>query len=732
LTAKRGALVTRRFILPAVLLVALVTTPVPVSADPIVQQPMSVSTSMRYQVTFAARTCTMYSQVMANRVRDDTAESPVSPGRDNTYDDGAGVDPDVEASQANGCEPLNGWRFTLGGGHEKNGPLSSVTGPLTDVGPTASDTPLLDPLGKPTQKVLAGSITVTLTADQVSLAIGGQLWAQGGAPDDPLLSGSMPEYGFGALRCAYDGRSDTNAQRVGFPAGVRHVFCFAYYVRSAAPTGTLVVRAKPTRAVGYPQRFEFDASPSYAANKKVELVSAGDPDDVSLTRTSGGTPSTIVGHAPDGWRLTDLGCSKSGSGDSLIVADAATATANVTLAPGEIVVCTYTFDPPVVATGLSVKVFSDLAAGSFGVTVSSAAGATALQAEPKGDGSAAAATGADVSSLSLATPGRYTLTVAPPQGQSGVWTLGGINCDGVELRASGLTATVNVPMDGSLDCVLRMKRRAASIDLSTVTVGGTGSAPYVIMPVAGGGSWTAGATTTGFGVPAPATGDLPEALDFGTYLIMPYAPESTVNGSWKLSSFVCDPGDPAPAASAGGNLVKLTPGDPTAKCVATFNFDESTKLRVNLRFDGDTTAHQQTVALDVSCADGSTGRVVGPAQDDSQQTLPTPLGFLDPTRCTFERPPDGAPPTVSATVSAALDPAPGNAPLSLPATVEIKRDVAEYTVTVTITYSSLAKAPQESTVLNSFRILPMALIGAGLAGLGLVILLVMVVRSRGV
>ena len=85
-------------------------------------------------------------------------------------------------------------------------------------------------------------------------------------------------------------------------------------------------------------------------------------------------------------------------------------------------------------------------------------------------------------------------------------------------------------------------------------------------------------------------------------------------------------------------------------------------------------------------------------------------------------------------VGATLDPAPGNAPLSIPGTVDIGgdagKDVDLYTVTVTVTFTADDAAPTQQKVLDTFRILPVALIGAGLVGIGLVILLIMVLRSR--
>jgi hypothetical protein len=225
---------------------------------------------------------------------------------------------------------------------------------------------------------------------------------------------------------------------------------------------------------------------------------------------------------------------------------------------------------------------------------------------------------------------------------------------------------------------------------------------------------------------------VPGALPYGSYLVTPLAPRSTVEGSWRLSSFACDPGDRVGTEETGTMVVPLALNAAEAKCVATFQLVPSTRLSLALRFAGDTSERDRPAVLSVTCTDGSTGVVVLPANDFTERSLPQPLGFLDATQCTVDRPDDGAASSSTTSVSAALDPAPGNAPLSLPGRVEIKRDVAEYQVTVTITYTATDEPPRQATVLDTFRVLPVALIGAGLVGLGLVILLVMVVRSRAV
>jgi hypothetical protein len=701
----------------------------PAHAEDPPPQPQSVSTSMRYQVTFVAQVCSVYPQIMANRVSDDSVEAPAAPGRASAYVDAQPVDPDIESANGNGCSPLNGWRFTLGGGREKKSALSTVTGSTLDVGPTAPDAPRLDANGRSAGKMISGAVTVTLTDDQARLAATRQLWAQGGTPDDPLLASTQPGYGFGVLRCGFDGRAGANVQWIAFPAAIRHVFCFAYYVRSAGPSATLIIRAKTTRPVGFPQRFVFDASPSYTASRQIALTSSGAPADATFVRTAGGAPSQIVAHTPADWRLAELSCSTTGAGQSTTGTDLIAAVSQVTLAPGEIVTCAYTFEPPPSPAGLTLRVFSDLPGGQFGVAVNGDGGPRALRAEPPGDGSAVLATGADLSAL---TPGQYAVTLSPPATDASLWTLSGIACNGTEVKPGGLTATVTLAGAAPVDCTLRVSHKQGTLDLRAVTVGGVASAAFAVVPVGGGSDWSAVATTTGFGVPASARGEVPAALRLGSYLVTPLAPRSTVEGSWRLSSFACDPGDPASSQTSGADVVPLAVGRPDARCVATFLFEPSTRLQLTLRFAGDTAGRSGAAVLQVLCADGSQGRVVLPADDYTERSLPQPLGFLDPTRCAVDRPDDGAAVPARASVTAVLDPAPGNAPLALPGSVAVARDVPDYTVTVTISYTAIEAAPRQATVLGTFRVLPVALIGAGLVGIGLVILLVMVVRSRTV
>ncbi|MGI5178910.1 prealbumin-like fold domain-containing protein [Dactylosporangium sp. CA-152071] len=695
------------------------------------EQPASVSASLRYQITFAARSCGSYDDVMANRVRDDRIEAASAPGRASAYKDGQAVDPAVEAANGAGCTALPGWHFSLGPGQEKKGALSTVTMPAVDSGATAAQVPLLDAAGHKTDKLIDGAVTLQLTPEQASASSHRQLWVQGGTPGDPLLAAALPGYGFGVLRCGADGHAGGNVQWLGFPAGARHVLCFAYYVKSAQAPATLVVKARTTAPAGYQQRFAFDASAGYAADKRIY---ADVKTDATLVRSSGGQPGTVVSRTPAGWTLTDLSCGKSGAGRSLTATDLPTGTATVTLAPGEVVTCTFTYTPPAAPPGLTLRLFGDAPGGGFNLSVASGGGADPprlLQAAPAGDGSATVATGADLSTL---LPGAYPVTLTAPAGETDAWSLTGVGCGATELKPEGMSVTVMVAAGAPTDCALRVTRKGGSIQLRSVTVGGIGAASFVIAPRGEGSpGWSGVATTTAFGEAAIAQG-LPAALPLGDYVVTPLPPLATVEGSWRLSSFACDPGESQDVPNVGADVVPLTAAVPAAKCTASYLFVEAHQLQVTVRFAGSTSGRDGPIVLDVDCTDGSTGRVVLPGDDNSEASLPTPLGFLDPAKCTVQRPATPTAAGAAVAVGATVDPAPGNAPLPIPGTVvigeETGADVDLYTVTVTVTFTADDRAPTQQKVLDTFRVLPVALIGAGLVGIGLVILLIMVLRSR--
>jgi hypothetical protein len=682
--------------------------------------PEAISAATRYQVTVVARTCTSYAQVMANQVRDDRIEAAAAPGRNSAYSPGQAVDPAVESANGSGCQPLNGASFTFGKGWQKKGQLSVVTSPAGTAGPTQSQTAVLDAAGRATGANLAGAVTATLTDEQVDLAAKRQLWIQAGTPEKPVQTKGDA---FGVLRCGLDGRSGGNVQWVGFPAGSRHAFCFVYYVRGAGDAGALIVRAKPTRKIGHPQRFTFEAGASYTSNKTLTVESAGDQADATLVRTAG-VAQRVTARVPGGWRLDSLSCAKSGAGKSTFAVEQAAGRVDVTPAAGEIVTCTFAYEPPPSPAGVTLRMYSDApSAAPFGITVDGEGGQRSLSAAPRGDGSSIVAMGATLVGL---TPATYTVTVTPPGAEAGLWTLAGMRCDGVDVRTEGFTGSVTVTGGDTKDCTLRMARKPGRLDLRVVTAGGVGTAGFAVVPLEeAGAGWAAAATTTGYGVAMSASGDAPSALR-GSFLVTPIAPKSTVAGGWQLAKFECDAGGASPGKNGALSIAVAT----DVQCTATYQFVPATRLQVMLRFAGEPAGRASAAVVELSCADGSAGRVVLPADDLSDRALPEPLGFLEATTCTVREVEAGETPDGRVGVSATLDPAPGNAPMSLPATFDVARNTTEYVLTVTATYEAGRGRPDQARLFDNSKLLPIALIGGGLVGLGLVMLLVVVVRSR--
>jgi hypothetical protein len=685
--------------------------------------PYSTSAAVRYQVTFAARSCAGYDQVMGARVRGDGGESLGSPGRASTYRPGQPVDPDVEATAGDGCQAMPGWRFTLGSGREHGDALSVVSGTTVTTPPTVAQTPRLDAAGRPAgATTLPGAVTMVLTDDQLRLVARRQLWVQGGTPAEPLPSG----YAFAVLRCGVDGHSGGNTQWLGFAAGARHAFCFAYYVAGATAGGTVAVRVRPTRQVGYPQRFGFVSPLSFGEGGRFGLASAGEQTETAFTRPASTMPYPLRAELPAGWHLAELTCAvthpSGGSAGSTVAIDAGKALATITLGADDRVTCTFALDPPPVTSAL--RVYSDNGTGTFGVALDGPGGRRDLTATTAAEGVPVTATGADLAALAT---GEYTVTLAP---QTEAWTLVAVTCNGVPARVNGATATVTWTSAMPQECVLRVARKPGSLRLRIVTAGGVAGGGFVVVPAEQSTvGWWAGGNTTGYAMSTQVAGDVPDELPFGTYEITPIPPRSTVEGSWQLTSLACSPGQTA-AGVADAIVVTLTPAVADAMCTASYQLVASTRLQLAVSAAGATGGRGSSAVVEVSCVDGSAGRVVLGADDSGPQNLPEPLSFLEPTDCTISQPASGLVEGASVLASALLEPAPGNAPLSLPARVKVAREVSGYTVTVVDTFAVPATEPRPAKLLPSGRMLPATLVGVGMVLVGITMLIGLVLRRR--
>lgn len=129
---------------------------------------VAMAQTSQLKVTFAARVCDDYTDIMANRARNNLQESLRDLGPDSTYSASNSVNPTDEANGSPNCRPLPGWRFTTGAGIAGASPstdyLSTVTNPIRSDIVTQQSTPLLNAQGNPVgNQSLEGAVTTTLT-----------------------------------------------------------------------------------------------------------------------------------------------------------------------------------------------------------------------------------------------------------------------------------------------------------------------------------------------------------------------------------------------------------------------------------------------------------------------------------------------------------------------------------------------------------------------------------------
>jgi hypothetical protein len=281
-----------------------------------------------------------------------------------------------------------------------------------------------------------------------------------------------------------------------------------------------------------------------------------------------------------------------------------------------------------------------------------------------------------------------------------------------------------------MECVLRLARKAPALRLAVVTAGGVATAAFAVVPVDGAsGGWWATANTTGYGMPAPAAGDLPRELEFGTYLITAVAPRSTLTTGWRLGSLRCDPGNAAPAG--GGTVrVSLTPGGPDPVCTATYQAEPTTRLQVTLAAKGASTERKDPAIVEVSCVDRSGGRLVLSPTADGPAGLPEPLAFLEPADCVIAQPTTGATRTGTVRTSTVREPSTGGGPVELPLSLDVARDVTEYTIAVTNEFDDPPTVTSPASFLDQLRAGPFIAAGIGMFGFGGLIFLGLVFRRR--
>lgn len=542
---------------------------------------IAVSATKAKLVTFVARVCSSYTDVMANRARNDIQESLHDLGPNSVYTAGQPIDPDLEAANQPDCRPLPDWQFTLGTGIEERavsgpwGSLSIVTDPFATPIVTRDVTDLLNDQGQPTGRTIEGATTIALSDDEAELASrASSLWVQGGTPSDPILDDPFPsQYGFAALRCAIDNLNGDNVEWIAYPAGASHVFCYAYYIQPPPTSGTIVVRKVVASPENATQTFAFTGNVTFNADGRFYLpVVNGAPASQTFYRAEtapGDAPWNVTEEVPPNWFLTGLECT-SASGASTTRTDLTTGRADVTLAPGDTVTCTYTDSqtPPVGSLAISKTTFGGV--GTFGYKVTPADGGSSVTATATTHTPGVEAA-ADPASIPLA-PGRYTIAETVPSSKSGRWRLTAVHCNGESVPATS-PVTVTIVAGAGIACSFENRFRPfGSLRIAKETWGGVGTAGFSIYPErpAGAEPLQQTAKVVKEGVPVLARGDSTRVLPLGRYRIQEFAPAGGNTTGWALTSVVCN--GKLAGSSQGAIVVRLTVQEPRLRCLFTNTF----------------------------------------------------------------------------------------------------------------------------------------------------------------
>ena len=451
------------------------------------------------------------------------------------------------------------------------GLLSIVTGAYSTPITTLPSTPLLNTLGQPTGQSLAGATTVELTPQQAAAAARPNgLWLQGGTTTDPILNQRYPgQYGFAALRCSIDNLNGDNVEWIGFPTGVSHVFCYAYYVQPPPTSGTIVIRKQTVNSAGISESFPFAGNISFNEGGKFALsVNSGQAAQQSFYRAEtrpGEAPWEAQETVPPNWRLAGLTCT-SQSGMSSTTTNLASAAVSIKLAPTDTVTCTYTdeFVPP--PGGLLIRKVTHGGTGHFTFKATPGGGGpgTSASAETRQED---VAVDAQPSPLSLA-PGDYALTETPTHDPAGRWALSTVQCDGRDQPATQ-PIHVTIASGASTTCTLgNTFTPFGSIEISKITEGALATTGFIVSPRSGPANQLhQSATTTHEGKPSIATGDPTHGLELGHYLIQETGSQPVGNGHWELTGVQCN-GRDIPFA-AGQADVTLSASAPHQKCTFT-------------------------------------------------------------------------------------------------------------------------------------------------------------------
>ncbi|MEI6362340.1 MAG: hypothetical protein WCP95_09400, partial [Actinomycetes bacterium] len=453
----------------SVLVVAGVAQPAAAAAVPaaeVVAAAGDTTGGDAYTVTYVARKCALYTDVRANKQRNNLMESLQNLGPDTNYASGEAVSVAKEsAAPQSACTPLVGWKFQNGTGYTGKTPstlnLSTITGTTTpnQVVTTGASVPELDAAGNDTGRTIAGAVTITLTAAQVQAAQNNHFWVQGGTKTEPL--GVLPDfgptqYGFAALRCANDNVNGDNVEYVNFKTIQRHVFCYYYAVQPPPDSGTIVIRKVVANPAAAPdQTFNFGGNVSYNPGGTFSLKPASPSWAAESTFIRGESSDVgfnwrVTETVPADWTLSSISCVVTG-GSSSTTTPVSTNGIDITLVKSETVTCTFTntFTPaPPPSSTLEIDKYAFGADGTFGWAL------TGPDATMPKSGSVSVTNNnfSQIFSGTITAAGTYTLTETMPVRADGSWALTEVICDGAAGNVtSATTATFNPAAIGGVD-----------------------------------------------------------------------------------------------------------------------------------------------------------------------------------------------------------------------------------------------------------------------------------------
>jgi hypothetical protein len=607
-----------------------------------------------YSVTFVARTCPQYTDVRANRARNNLMESLQDLGPDTNYVSGQAVNPQKEdAAPQSACAPLTGWQFQSGTGITGKTPgtlnLSTVTGTSDSrIVTTTASVPELDAGGNDTGRSIAGAVTVALTAEQVQQAQKRQFWVQGGTKANPL--GLPPtfgptQYGFAALRCANDNLNGDNVEFVNFTTTQRHVFCYYYAVQPPPDSGTIVIRKAVANPAEAPDlTFDFGGNLSYNPGGAFALKRGQEITFIRGESSDVGFDWRATETVPDDWELTSVACVVTGSQQQsqwTTVTDGV----DITLVAGETVTCTFTntYDPPPPPTDtLEIDKYAFGSSGTFGWTL------TDPDDTEIGTGSVTVDNNEFGAMFSgeITEEGTYTLVEDLPTDPNGSWELTEVLCDGADAEIIG-TDTAEITPDSisglEVYCILVntfTPYTGALVIRSTTSGAAGGESTYEATPLAVTGIgdpvvYYQSANNTSDGPPpVTATGDDTSALVPQSYVVTGFGPAASATGSWALTSLACEGGSLVGEPDLTlGRVIVIVPPQGTATCDFEWTLRPPATLDVTKAVVLAGGSRTGTVVIDVACDDGTAATLTVAASDGVPASLTPPLGFVGDTTC---------------------------------------------------------------------------------------------------